>query len=139
MLEKGRVATMTTVRFTQQARRALVPMRKATLDAFLLTILTVVCLAFLGIPVTHPFLIVLVFALVYVIAVVLRLRRAATNSPAAQSEWQVPVSCLNSRLIRILGDQRCDSMKSMYISSSETRVDHICSRGSPQYEPGSVS
>ena len=101
MLEKGRVATMTTVRFTQQARRALVPMRKATLDAFLLTILTVVCLAFLGIPVTHPFLsvlvIVLVFALVYVIAVVLRLRRAATNAPAAQSEWQVPVSCLNSR------------------------------------------
>jgi flagellar biosynthesis/type III secretory pathway M-ring protein FliF/YscJ len=76
-------------------------MCKATLDAFLLTILTVICLAFLGIPVTHPFLfvlvIVLVFALVYVIAVVLRLRRAATNSPAAQSEWQVPVTYLNSR------------------------------------------
>jgi hypothetical protein len=92
---------MTTARFTQKARRALVPMRKATLDAFLLTILTVVCLIYTGIPVTHPFLfvlvIVLVFALVYVIAVVLRLRRAATNSPAAQSEWQVPVTCLNSR------------------------------------------
>jgi hypothetical protein len=88
---------MTTARFTQQARVALVPMRKATLDAFLLTILTVVCLTFLDIPVTHPFLSVLVFALVYVIAVVLRLRRAATNSPAAQSEWQVPVTCLNSR------------------------------------------
>ena len=92
---------MTTARFTQQARVALVPMRKATLDAFLLTILTVVCLIYTGIPVTHPFLsvlvIVLVFALVYVIAVVLRLRRAATNAPAAQSEWQVPVSCLNSR------------------------------------------
>ncbi len=101
MLEKGKVAPMTTVRFTQQARRALVPMRKATLDAFLLTILTVVCLIYTDIPVTHPFLsvlvIVLVFALVYVIAVVLRLRRAATNAPAAQSEWQVPVSCLNSR------------------------------------------
>ena len=92
MLEKGKVATMTTARFTQKARRALVPMRKATLDAFLLTILTVVCLAFLGIPVTHPFLfvlvIVLVFALVYVIAVVLRLRKAATSSLAAQSEEQ---------------------------------------------------
>ncbi len=92
---------MTTARFTQQARVALVPMRKAMLDAFLLTLLTVVCLTFLGIPVTHPFLsvlvIVLVFALVYVIAVVLRLRRAATNAPAAQSEWQVPVTCLNSR------------------------------------------
>ncbi len=32
-------------------------------------------------------------------------------------------------LIRILGDQRCDSMKSMYISSSETRVDHIVTIG----------
>jgi hypothetical protein len=69
---------MTTVRFTQQARRAFVPMRKATLDAFLLTMLTVVCLIYTDIPVTHPFLsilvIVLVFALVYVIALVLRLR-----------------------------------------------------------------
>ncbi len=88
---------MTTAHFTQKARRALVPMRKATLDAFFLTMLTVACLIYTDIPVTHPFVIVLVFALVSVIAVVLRLRRTATNAPAAQSEWQVPVSCLNSR------------------------------------------
>ena len=92
---------MTTARFTQQARGALVPMRKAMLDAFLLTLLTVVCLTFFSTPATPPFVfglvLVLVFALVYAIAVVLRLRRAATNAPAAQSEWQVPLSCLNSR------------------------------------------
>lgn len=62
------------------------------MDAFLLTMLTVVCLTYLAIPVTHPLLfllvIVLVFALVYVIAVVLRLRQAATSSPAARGEWQ---------------------------------------------------
>lgn len=92
---------MTTARYSQQARRPLVAMRKAMLDAFLLALLTAVCLAIFDIALTHPFLsvlvIVLVFALVYVIAVVLRLRRAATNSPAAQSEWQIPVSHLNSR------------------------------------------
>ena len=75
---------MITARFTQQARRVLVLARKATLDAFLLTLLTAVCLAFFGIPVTHPFLsvlvIVLVFALVYVIAVVIRLRKAARET-----------------------------------------------------------
>jgi hypothetical protein len=83
---------MTPTLFTQKARRTLVPMRKATMDAFLLTILAVICLAFFAIPVTHPLLfvlvIVLVFALVYVIAVVLRLRKAATSSPAAHSEVQ---------------------------------------------------
>jgi hypothetical protein len=92
---------MTTAHFTQKARRALVPMRKATLDAFFLMMLTVACLIYTDIPVTHPLLfvlvIVLVFAFVYVIAVVLRLRRATTNAPAAQSEWQVPVTCLNTR------------------------------------------
>lgn len=76
-------------------------MRKATLDAFLLTLLIAVSLAFLDIPVTYPFLSVLViavvFALVYVIAVLLRLRQAATNAPVAQSEWQIPVTHLNSR------------------------------------------
>jgi hypothetical protein len=45
VLEKARVTTMTTAHFIQKARRALVPMRKATLDAFLLTMLTVACLS----------------------------------------------------------------------------------------------
>jgi len=59
-------------------------MRKATMDAFLLTLLTVICLTYLAIPVTHPLLfvlvILLVFALVYVIAVVIRLRKAARET-----------------------------------------------------------
>jgi hypothetical protein len=92
VLVKGGLATMTTPRFTRKARRALVPMRKATMDAFILTMLTIVCLTYLAIPVTHPLLfvlvIVLVFALVYGIAVVLRLRQAAMNPPAARGEWQ---------------------------------------------------
>jgi flagellar biosynthesis/type III secretory pathway M-ring protein FliF/YscJ len=75
------------------------------MDAFLLTILTVICLTYFAIPITHPFLfvlvIVLVFALVYVIAVVLRLRKAATDSPAAPSEEQAtPIEYTVSTLVK---------------------------------------
>src|SRR5215471_5039842 len=96
---------MTISPFTQKARRALVPMRRATMDAFLLTLLTVICLTYLSIPVTHPLLfvlvIVLVFALVYVIAVVLRLRKAATSFPEEQREEQLtPIANTISTLVK---------------------------------------
>jgi serine/threonine protein kinase len=59
----------------QKVRRTLVAMRKATADAFLLTLLAVECLLYTGI--LQPLLIVLIYGLVYLIAVLLRLRKAA--------------------------------------------------------------
>ena len=44
MLEKGMIKTMTTALFIQKARRALVPMWKAAMDAFLLGSLVVIIL-----------------------------------------------------------------------------------------------
>ena len=68
-LEKDKVATMNTVQFRQKARHALVPMRKATIDAFLLT-------AF-----------ILTVSLVF--PVVLRLRQASgeTTEPGSQYNY----------------------------------------------------
>ena len=84
---------MTTARFIQKAREAFVPIRKATGDTFLLTILTVICMAYLGLPVTHPFLfifvVVLVFVLVYAVSLVLRLRQDARNALVTTHERQV--------------------------------------------------
>ncbi len=63
----------------QKVRRAPVAMRKATVDAFLLTLLAAECLLYTGI--LQPLLIVLIYALVYLIAVLLRLRKAAYDMP----------------------------------------------------------
>lgn len=68
---------MTTTLFIQKARRALVPMRKATMDAILLGSLIVIILLATSILFTYPWLIILAYALVYLTALVLRLRKAA--------------------------------------------------------------
>jgi hypothetical protein len=62
----------------QKARRALVPMREATVDALLFTMLTVVCLLYTGI--LSPLMIVPTYALAYLIAMILRLRKAAYDN-----------------------------------------------------------
>jgi hypothetical protein len=62
-------------------------------DAFIWMMITAICLTYFALPVTHPFLfllvIVLIFSLVYVISVVLRLRKAAMSFPEEQREEQV--------------------------------------------------
>lgn len=68
---------MATVRFMQKARRILVPMGKAALDAFLLGSLIDIFLLISSILFTYPWLIILPYALVYLVALVLRLRKPA--------------------------------------------------------------
>jgi hypothetical protein len=83
-LEKGKVATMTTASFLQKARHALVPMRKAILDALLLTAFIFLgLLVFTGILFSYPWLILPISALAYLLTVVLRLRQAARETTAA--------------------------------------------------------
>ena len=67
-LEKGTVVIMTTTSFLRKVRRARVPMRKATMDAFLLGTLIVVIFAYSGSIVlfTFPLLLILVLLLVTV-------------------------------------------------------------------------
>lgn len=81
-LEKDMVATMTTTNFWQKARRALVPMRKALIDALLLGTLIVILFAYCGsvLLFTVPALLVLVYVFVLLIAFVLRLRQAALET-----------------------------------------------------------
>ncbi len=88
-LEKGKVATMTIANFLQKARHALVPMRKATMDALLLGTLIVIILTYAGtgIPFTYTWLILPIYALVYLIAVVLRLRQAARETTEARDPY----------------------------------------------------
>jgi hypothetical protein len=85
-LEKDKVATMTTVHFRQIARHALVPMREATIDALLLTafILTV-SLVFPGILLNYTWVILPVYALAYLLTVVLRLRQASGETTEPRS------------------------------------------------------
>ena len=73
---------MTTVNFLQKARRTLVAMRKATIDAFLLTLFAFFFLVVTGFLFTYPLLIILIYVLAYLIAVLLRLRKA-THAPIA--------------------------------------------------------
>jgi hypothetical protein len=88
-LEKGKVATMTTVHLLQQARHELVPMRKATMDAFLLTAFILIwLLVFTGILFTYPWLVLPIYALAYLLAVVLRLRQATHDTRAAYDREQ---------------------------------------------------
>jgi len=89
VLEKGRVATMPRALFTQKVRRALVPMRKATTDALLLTAFILIgLLVFTGILFTSPWLILPIYALAYLLTVVLRLRQAARATTAAATQEQ---------------------------------------------------
>jgi hypothetical protein len=84
-LEKGKVVTMTTVTSIQKARYALVPMRKATIDALLLTAFILIGpLVFPGILVSYPWVFLPIYALAYLLTVVLRLRQAARETTAAR-------------------------------------------------------
>jgi hypothetical protein len=80
---------MTTVNFLQKARHALVPMRKAMMDALLLTAFILIgLLVFTGILFTSPWLILPIYALAYLLTVVLRLRQAARDTTAAANQEQ---------------------------------------------------
>ncbi len=79
---------MTTVNFLQNARHALVPMRKATIDALLLTAFIFILLfVFPGILSSYPWLILPIYALAYLLTVVLRLRQAARETTEARSPY----------------------------------------------------
>ena len=87
MLEKGMVTTMNTNNFLQQARYALVPMRKASMDALLLTAFTFIGFLFLlpGILFSYPWLVLPMYALAYLLTVVLRLHQAARETGEPRS------------------------------------------------------
>jgi phosphatidylserine synthase len=69
---------MTTIHF----RHALVPMRKATIDALLLTAFIFIAFLFLlpGVLFSYPWVILPIYALAYLLMVVLRLRQAARET-----------------------------------------------------------
>ena len=78
---------MNTTKFLSNARRALVPMRKATADAILLTVSIVWVLALTGVILSLPWLIIVIYALAQFCALVLRLRQAERQMRiAADSE-----------------------------------------------------
>ncbi len=79
---------MTTTLFIQKARRVLVPMRKAAMDAILLGSLIVIILLATSILFTYSWLIILTYALVYLIALVLRLRKAAYGANVVLNQDQ---------------------------------------------------
>jgi hypothetical protein len=79
---------MTTGNFLQKARRALVPMRKATMDALFLTAFISIGLLVTGVLFSYPWLILPIYALAYLLAVVLRLRQAARETTAAANQEQ---------------------------------------------------
>jgi hypothetical protein len=80
---------MTTVHFLQQARHALIPMRKATIDALLLTafILIVFLFLFPSILFNYSWLFLPIYTLAYLLTVVLRLRQAARETGAPRSPY----------------------------------------------------
>ena len=89
MLEKDTVKTMSAVLLNQKTRLALVQMRKATMDAFLLGSFILIILTFTGVAFTYPWLIILIYGLVYLIALVLRLSKAAYDAPEALNQEQI--------------------------------------------------
>ena len=79
---------MTTANFLPKARDALVPMRQATMDALLLgTLFLILLLVSPGVLLTYPWVILPIYALAYLLAVVLRLRQAARETTAARSPY----------------------------------------------------
>jgi hypothetical protein len=73
---------MNTVHFLQIARHALIPMRKATIDALLLTAFILIGFLFLlpGILFSTPWVFLPIYALAYLLTVLLRLRQAARET-----------------------------------------------------------
>jgi hypothetical protein len=79
---------MTTVHFLQKARQALTPMRKATIDGLLLTAFILIgFLVFPGILLSYPWLFLPIYALAYLLTVVLRLRQAARETGKPRSPY----------------------------------------------------
>ena len=79
---------MTTIQFLQKARHALVPMRKATIDALILAAFVFIGLfVFPGILLSYPWLMLPISALAYLLTVVLRLRQAARATTAAGNPY----------------------------------------------------
>ena len=74
---------MNATNILQKARRALVLMRKATLDAFLLTAFIALFLLFTGVLFSYPWLFIVMYALAYLLALVLRLRHATLQMRVA--------------------------------------------------------
>ena len=74
---------------TQKTRRALAQMRKAAMDAFLLGSFILIILTFTSVIFTYPWLIVLIYALVYLIVLVFRLSKAAYDAPVALNQEQI--------------------------------------------------
>jgi hypothetical protein len=79
---------MNSVNFMQQARHALIPMRKATIDALLLTAFILIgFLVFPDVLLSYPWLFLPVYALAYLLTVVLRLRQAARVTTEVKSPY----------------------------------------------------
>lgn len=80
---------MNNVHFLKQARHALVPMRKATIDALLLTAFILIgLLVFTGILFTYPWLILPIYALALLLTVGLRLRQVDREATVASDQAQ---------------------------------------------------
>jgi hypothetical protein len=77
---------MTTVHFLQKVRDALVPMRKATMDALLLTAFILLLLVCTGMLFTYPWLILPISALALLLTVGLRLRRVVHETTGANDQ-----------------------------------------------------
>jgi hypothetical protein len=78
---------MTIVHFFQKTRHALVPMRKAAMDALLLTAFILIGLLFTGILFSYPWVMLPIYGLAYLLTVVLRLRQAARETAAAGNPY----------------------------------------------------
>ena len=79
---------MTSTNFLQQARRALIPMRKASMDALLLTAFILIgSLVYPVILLSYPWVFLAIYALAYLLMVVLRLRQAARETGAPRSPY----------------------------------------------------
>ena len=75
-LEKGMVNIMATTHFPEKARRTLVSMRKAAMDAFVLGSLIVILLLVTGVLFTYLWLTLLIYGLVYLLVLALRFHKA---------------------------------------------------------------
>ena len=79
---------MTTANIMQQTKHALVPMRKATMDALLLTAFILLLLVYTGLLFTYPWLILLIYALALLLTVGLRLRQVVRETKGAHDQEQ---------------------------------------------------
>jgi|SRR5579864_42308 len=77
---------MNATNFPQNIRRVLVPMRKAIIDALLLTAFISWILVVTGVLFSFPWLVIVIYVLAYLLVVALRLRHAARQLVAARDQ-----------------------------------------------------